>query len=1313
MRVRTEHSGRQLPFERERQLVLRRLPSGALVSRAVLTVAPYSVDPGRRFLETIAFPTPAGDWGASKSRSVNAVEIDLHARRKLASLAGSSLVGGTLLVDLGGGYLGVDAAGGLGGTTALAVSDTMDLPGLTVTGLRVAHAGADIDALKVASPPSNLTVAVQGGPVFFTHLGDLVTPVTTPDFSAVLNAMLPELAVEDGVLVVPFVVHSDSIARLDLTLEVDFTVAVDAMPPGLGRVHVPYAYGGEPASAGSALSVAVPPGMVAVAGATTGRAQGAFESSTVVYGPVTATAAEQVPLTADGPLAHAFVLPDSLVASSVDLLLTAVTAQVRLAVDLVDDLDGKPGRTSLLSRPAELVLSRDQAGSPTWLNVALPEELELAGGVRRWLVLQARDGSATWGAVVAGSGEPVLQRTADGGLSWRAVPGDRGGLLRLRQTTRTFTMPLELRVGSGAGEVAVPLQQFAAQGTVDVDLSFDGVAHAVNTAVASSSSTPPSAEHVANGDFAEWYRVGTGLAGTNSLSVPSKQYEFRSAVAFAPDGGTLYAGARGEDGMRLVAFDVLCRQVEYDARLGAGTPVSLAVDPSGRRALVAAANMGEIPGATIGAALVLVDLVAGRPVGTPIPVPERPTEVTASPDGTGVYLLGAGDGAAVVRFVTWSALAAAAGGADLDWAAQPVDTINAVRATQAVGTDGRLYVLTGIEEASSLHAYADQSALGAGGSTSVSAPSGARDLTVTPAGDQVLVLTPGAVTVLRATDLRPITTVSLGKGVDAQCLAMDPAGEVALIVQDGPVLALDPRRRVLTKTSTQVDTAAGDADVVIAPTGAYAAVTRARALDVVLIGIGAAQPTDWELTAGEVRPVCLPSTGEVFALLGQVNRFSRRTAAEDGAKSPLQPAAMSQVVSATGATRYRFGFDGIALAEGATGQLIWRGGDCTVGRTDRIDVEVFDTGERSTLQRVPRHDLVVTSPPGAVQVEVRFATGEGAMLVDHVTLAGSAELSVATWQSPSPTATVTPVGVGVTVTNGGPVDAVVTQPVTLAAGQHFDLHATARVSSPGAAVELAFADETGAPLGAPARLALDPLDFDDRARSGEVPANAVEGELRIVVPSGGSVELAALSLTVSDPAEVAVRFVSEAPGDLAVSGVTVRLDHGTPQQAPTPPGGLCPASPAGDPDGCYCCSCGEHRPARRPVPVVTGAGRPATVSACPTCGASRIRLGGRLAGSAEAVDLPRYRTLDRRGTSGPALVVRTRVDVPITDIRGIGPKRAEVLEAAGIRDVVGLAGADVRVVAALPAVSERSAAALIAAAAELVRTRGRFVSALL
>ncbi|MHB1290269.1 MAG: helix-hairpin-helix domain-containing protein, partial [Georgenia sp.] len=409
MEVHARHDGAALPFERDRRLVLRRLPAGTVLTRAVFTLTPVSTDAGRRFLETISLPTGTGSgtWGATKvvtSGTNGALEIDLHARRRLASLTGTGLTTAPLLVDLGGGFMAVDSGGGFSDGPPYLLS-TADLPGLTVTGLRVPAAGAEASALRVSSPPSNVSLAVAGGPVFFSHFGDLVEPVTTPDVADLLQALLPDLDIEHGCHVVSFVLHSDSITRLDVTLDLELELAVAATPPGVRTVVAPYRYDGAPV-AGGHLAVAVPHGMVAVPGETAGRVQGAFAATRVVHGQVTdATATGLVLVEAGQGLAQPFVTATTEVFTSLDLLLSAVTAEARVAVDLVGDLDGKPGRASLLPRPAELALTRDSAGAPTWLNVTLPGEVEAVAARRTWLVVQSLAGTVTWSAATSPADE--------------------------------------------------------------------------------------------------------------------------------------------------------------------------------------------------------------------------------------------------------------------------------------------------------------------------------------------------------------------------------------------------------------------------------------------------------------------------------------------------------------------------------------------------------------------------------------------------------------------------------------------------------------------------------------------------------------------------------------------------------------------------------------------------------------------------------------------------------------------------------------------------------------------------------------------
>jgi hypothetical protein len=1287
-----------VPFERFRRLVLRRLPAGAVISRAVLTVSPYSVDPGRRFLETITFPGPVGDWGANKVLPSGAVEIDLHARRKLASVTGA-LASGTLLVDLGGGYLGVNSTGGLGDGTPLPLTDSMDLPGLTVTGLRVAKTGADISALKIVSPPSNISLAVEGGPVFFTRPGDLVEPVTTPDFSALLQGMLLDLPIENGCYVVPFLVGSDSISRLDLDLEIDFTVAVSATPEGLATVQTSYQYAGTPAPTHGLLSMAMPPGMIAVPGGTAGRVQGGFEASKVVFGALTPAATDHVEVSAAGPLAQPFKLPGAEVASSIDLLLTSVTAEARLSIDIVNDLDGKPGTTSMLAKAAELTLTRDTAGSPTWLNVPLPAELELPGGVRHWLLVQAREGVATWGA---GRVPESLQRTTDGGLSWRNVAGV-GAQLRLRHVTSTFQMPLELRVAAGTEEVAVSLQRFAAQGSVDLDLSFPEVAGAVNTTVAAAQAAQVAAEHVANGNFIDWYRVGTTIGGPTSIGGVATRQSLGRAVAFLPDSGTVLLGAQRAGGARLHAYDVFTQRPRFDSHLGPGYPVAMAVDPSGAQVVVALAVFAGPAANNPGSYLLMATTSSGRPLGAAIPVPEQVLDTIRAADGSGVLLLCRDDsGNAVVRFVSWADLQSGAP----EWSSLPSDrTIGSPRAL-AVGADGAIYLLVQGDGSSTLVRYPDRFALAERNALPVTLPAGAMDAAVVPSRNQVMVLDPMTLQFIKADDLTPISLIELPANSSPQCLAVDPADELAVVIQDGPVLAIDVQRRALLPPSGgELSGTSDGAEVVISPAGTHAVVTLIGGVSAQLLTLGSAQPVDWELTAGQVQPFALPTTGEVFALLGDL---SRRGITVPG------PAAMSQSVGVAANTRYRFSFDGISEDEEAIGQLIWRGSGCSRGRTDRVVVTAFDADRETALGQIPRHELVVTSPPGAAQVEVRFFTPGGLTAVDHVSLTGSAD-AVSTmpssWEPATPTAVVTPSGTGITLTNAGATEAVVSQLVPVDDGGQFDLRVTARVSGPAAAVQLAFGDATEAPLGASVALTLDPLDFENRAMTGTVPAGAAVAQLRIVVPVGGVVELSALSLVCGTAQQVELNFVSEAPGELAMTGVVVQLDEGESVAAPLPADGLCPSTPVGDgPDGeqCYCSTCGEDRPVRRQVVAVTPAGRPAKVADCPVCRTKRLRLGGRPVGQAPAVPLLRFRVVDRptQPTTRPAIVSRVQADLPLDAIRGIAATRAVELNQIGIADVVALSAAKVETVAALPGVSEKMARRFITEAAALVRAHG-------
>src|SRR5262249_53083142 len=147
------------------------------------------------------------------------------------------------------------------------------------------------------------------------------------------------------------------------------------------------------------LLVNVPAGSQVIAGRTSARVRGSFENSRILYGPTGGLEAVTViGVNPNRAQAAPVRIPGGLAASAVDLLLTAKTRTAQLSLDLVNDADGKPGTQSLLSQTVPLSINSDIAGSPSWINVALPAETQLKPNLRYWLVLQSLNGEALWSA---------------------------------------------------------------------------------------------------------------------------------------------------------------------------------------------------------------------------------------------------------------------------------------------------------------------------------------------------------------------------------------------------------------------------------------------------------------------------------------------------------------------------------------------------------------------------------------------------------------------------------------------------------------------------------------------------------------------------------------------------------------------------------------------------------------------------------------------------------------------------------------------------------------------------------------------------
>lgn len=202
MKLTATVSGQGDLFEGDRVLLFQALPAGALVSAATFTLEPVAGGGANRFDETIRFTGNSGELWVTKFRVPASgggdgfVEVDFHARRTLASLSGTGVGTTKLLVDLGGIWVAVNAKGAIKtspGDSDLPVADGGPLPGLTVARFRLVGPGApDVTSVTVRSAPSNVTVKVGDLPPFWTRLGEIAQPETSPDFG--VDGELPDQA---------------------------------------------------------------------------------------------------------------------------------------------------------------------------------------------------------------------------------------------------------------------------------------------------------------------------------------------------------------------------------------------------------------------------------------------------------------------------------------------------------------------------------------------------------------------------------------------------------------------------------------------------------------------------------------------------------------------------------------------------------------------------------------------------------------------------------------------------------------------------------------------------------------------------------------------------------------------------------------------------------------------------------------------------------------------------------------------------------------------------------------------------------------
>ena len=1249
--------GSAVPFEGDRTLLFQGLPEGAKIERAVIILEPVAAPGCDLFEELITFANGRGTWGTSKHVGSGEVEVDFHARRTLASVTGSGLASANLQVDLGGLFVPISDQGTLlppDQTNAFELSGATGgaLPSLVTSRFKLRTTGGspDLTAVRVRSTPSNLTVRLGQTPPFFARPGEAAAPISTLDFAEILASSLTDAEVEDGYYQLEITVHSDTIARLDVTVEVEYLEAASALPAGVAEAKLTFEHGSTAAAGAAELALAVPVGARVIRGATQGRIRGSFADSEIVYGPTgNLEPAALVAISPERSEATPLLFAANVAASAVDVLVGTTDPTAQLALDLVEDVDGKPWTKSVLPAPVSFMVDH---GAPRWVHVPLPLQVQLYADTRYWLVLQSLHGEATWGVctraavlesasrtawtggaavgadAIAGTAV-ALRYTDTGGLSWKQesspeLPGQLAAFVHLRRRLDGFRVPIAIEIGAGDVARRVGLERFQPLGRVDFSLDIPELADAVNHVIEATGVTAaPRGEHLRNGKFESWRRVGDlvgsassplridyvpialsmapsgrlhvlGLETSSEESAPDSSVGIDGIVSTdtnadlepAADPGTtsVDAAVPGRPAI-LTAYETACGSQVGSIDLGSGPATSLAVSRDSSRAVVG--NAGN---------LTWVDLEAASVIGTSS-VQQTAVQPVFSADGARLYVL-AEDTTQVEIFSVSRVEAALRAGNEPPgpFATLPFDGQQPI--DLAVAADGRrLYVVyattigTG-ERVAELTAFDASTQRIVFGPLPLGALGEARTelrslrVEVSLDGSRLVVVTPtdGSLHLFEARRGIALGAVQIQLGDAVRGLALAPDATRAFVagnsqriaVVDLRTLRVAATRGVAGAPTALTLTPGGErlvvASAVVDPTTSVAT----GRFDV--IPIGALVPDEWTLTSGTVTPWCSPGSSRAARIQG----FDPP---QPDQRKSLMPGAISEVVAVAGNARYSLSFAGVATTQDAEAEVFWYGNECRHLQTDRVAFPVSEGGGLdSGASALTLTRLDMTSPAGATSAEVRFTVtpGEEALLdnaslqattdqLANPTLQGHADGRMTNWSLSPPDASGFTAVAGpevVTLRNGSSVTVSLLQSVPFAANERFTVRFLGR-GTPGAGtnatptIRVAWLDQEGNDVGTNVEILLDAPGSDRRERRGTTPPETVQAELRLDLPAGTTLDVRQVSLDAQPVTLVPLTFVAQAPGELSVAGLQATYEEARPPPPPPPASGLCAPTPPG------------------------------------------------------------------------------------------------------------------------------------------------------
>jgi DNA-binding beta-propeller fold protein YncE len=1328
MKLSVQFAGQHDPFEGDRTLHLRGLPVGGQITSAQVTLRPIQA------VETIAFNNGVGDWGATKERSIPEgwVAVDLHAHRMISRLIGSANPTNdniTVQIDIGGIWVRVaeDATIAIPGDDNLTVSlsttpTPQDIPSLVVQRLKLTRpstpAGTiDLQQLTILSHPTNLNLRLGQMPPFWARPGELTQDETGPDFAEVLQTFLAGAEVVNGFYDVPLVVHSDTIARFDAEVEIEYTRAQTVLPEGVGEVTLPFDYNGLPQAREDLLQVALPVGARVIPRATTARVQGAFEESRVVHGPTgEVTPVANVSVNPGRSQAHPIVLEADLAADAIDLLLAAESRVTTLDLVLLSDTDGKPANESLLSQPVTILLDRDVAGTPTWLSASLPTEFQFKAGERYWLALQARDGEALWSVETGPAGAAGMQFTDNGGLSWRTttapgVTGPLAGFFRLRHTPARYQVPIELQVGSGDQALRVSLDRFQPLGRVDFNLDFDVLAEAINQYLNEAGPAQcPGGEHLANGDFKDWTTVSDRIMPPQFMEVNPQPRVVAGALGcqeiyLGTEDGTV-EGSGGTFHFINLFSDTLSDQINLS-----DPPLDILVHPNGSRAYL-------IIGTETAPTLRVIDLINRQDLNVSIDLLAGFRDSVLTPDGKRLYVTEYYDiypnDEGFIRAIDTTILEQGDSlnnvtAADVPSGFNPISLgDNQEPRALAIAPDGsHLYVALGNnpEERGEIHIFN----VATHELVNIFSPVGVlpREMVLTPDGTKAL-LVDEEEQVVYVVDTATGASTTVTGTIDAPgALAVSPDGERAFVV-DNELNRIAVIGIAQNAVIDFIPIGFPLEDVIVTRTGdrVYAVGTDFDCPPVsrlVSILISTQLPAEWSLTSGEIMSCFFSDPFYRTAILG-LSQITRQLASGD--------TALSQVVPVVASCAYDFSFWGRATALDAIAEVIWLGEGCGLLRVDEVPIEVFEPEADQESPPIPPdllfHQARLSAPEGAAQAEIRFRGPGGVVAaIDQVSFKATLETiansnlqfeqegQLANWVVSPATAT----GVSLTVDEAevkiqnlglNAIALIQTIPVTPEQPFILAFQGQAMMSPRSPAnpqLELHWLTADGSPAGSVTTLEILSTGSDYHTLSETVPAEATEAEIHLVVPGSTTLAVKQVSFQPVELVQVPLAFIAQAPGELTVSDFQVVYELAEAPPPPTPEGGLCTPTPSGQTPGsqpgdcCFCPCCGAEKQMLDPQPTMTSANRPAQRGNCPDCGAALVQPGGQpISASFSTRPLTTQARLTRPllqssllpiSPAGPTMTTRTlAVEVPARPaspaLPDIAQTRAEWLAKIGV-----------------------------------------------